>query len=99
MQFQSRAKTRDGFGQRSNTWTDTFKAWVRIEPLSGRELETAQAINNEVTHRVTMRYRTTVTTDMRGVYQGRIFNVLAVLDVETAHVALQLLCSEGLNQG
>jgi SPP1 family predicted phage head-tail adaptor len=45
---------------------------------------------------VTIRYRPGVTSAMRVRYQGRKFNILTVLDVEMAHVALELTCAEGL---
>ena len=97
--LQRRTSTNDTFGQQSTAWTTLRTSYAEIEPLTGRELETAQAINAEVTHRITLRYRSDITTALRITYQGRIFNVLSVLDIDTAHTALQLLCSEGLNQG
>lgn len=99
MTFQSRSTSKDTFGQQFTPWADVFTAWVQIEPLQGRELINAQAVNVETTHRVTLRYRAGVSSALRGVYQGRVFNVLNVIDPETAHIALQLLCSEGLNPG
>jgi SPP1 family predicted phage head-tail adaptor len=75
------------------------QVWGEINPLAGRELELAQAINAEVTHQVTLRYRPGVTVAHRLVYQGRIFNITNVLDVETRHRTLELACSEGLNNG
>lgn len=97
--IQQRATSTDSYGQQATTWADVLSCWAAIEPLDGRELLLAQAINAEVTHRLTVRYRTGITAAMRATYQGRLFNIHAVLDPDTAHVALQLLCSEGLNQG
>jgi SPP1 family predicted phage head-tail adaptor len=96
---QRSSGTPDSFGQASQTWTDLLQCWARIEPLSGRELVLAQAQSAEVTHLVEIMYRPTVTAAMRVVYQGRIFNVLSVIDPDMAHVTLELLCSEGLNKG
>ena len=97
--IQSRPTGRGILGDQSTAWTDLVKCWAGIEQLQGRELSLAQAINSEVTHKVTMRYRAGITAAQRVVYQGRVFNVLDVLDPETAHVALELMCSEGLNEG
>jgi len=91
--------TPNGFGQASQTWADVLSCWARIEPLSGRELELAQATHAEVTHLVEILYRPGITAAMRAVYQGRVLNVLSVIDPDTAHITLELLCSEGLNQG
>jgi SPP1 family predicted phage head-tail adaptor len=36
---------------------------------------------------------------MRVIYQGRVFDIQSVIDVDTQHRRLALMCSEGLNQG
>lgn len=97
--IQQRSSTPDSYGQQSGAWTDVVTCWAGIEPLTGRELLAAQAVNTENTHQVKLRYRTGITAAMRVVYQGRLFNILSVIDPDTAHVALHLLCSEGLTQG
>ena len=97
--LQQRSSTLDSWGQQVLTWVDVVTAWALIEPLEGRELVTAQALRAETTHKVTNRYRAGITTAMRIVYQGRIFNILSSLDDAMNHVMLQMLCSEGLNEG
>lgn len=97
--IQQRSTSKDTFGQESVTWSDRLSCWAKIEPLSGRELELGQAVASEVSHRVTVLYRAGITSAMRVLYQGRYFDIHGVLDVETAHVVLELLCGEGLNQG
>lgn len=97
--IQARDTTVDGFGQQAATWADVLSCWASIRPLSGRELLSAQAQVSETTHEIQIRYRSGITPANRVVYQGRVFNVLSVLDKDTKHKALTLLCSEGLNQG
>ena len=89
----------DSYGQRLQAWAPVCITWAAIEPLAGRELETAQAVYAEATIRVVMRYRTGIDTSMRVVYQGRLFNILEVRDTEMAHKALELLLSEGTTNG
>lgn len=97
--LQQRVATVDTFGQRSLTWVDVAPTWAEIAPLTGRELEAAQAIHSEVSHQVTIRYRPGVTAAMRAVYQGRFFQIQAVLDTDTRHEQMLLMCSEGTNDG
>ena len=99
MRFQRRSEAQDSYGQQAQTWADAFTSWVSIEPMSGRELMSAQAVNAETTHKVEMRYRPGVNSALRGIYQGRVFNILAVMDEDMAHKVLTLLCSEGLIRG
>lgn len=97
--IQTRASALDTFGQQIATWTDFLTCWASLESQSGKELMAAQAINAELTAMVTILYRASVTAAMRVLYQGRVLNIQSVIDPDTAHVALQLMCSEGLNQG
>ena len=97
--IQSRSSALDGFGQKVRAWTDLASVWADIQPLSGRELEVARAVQAEVTHQVTIRYRTGLSDLMRLVYQGRYFNVNSVIDTDTQHKQLLLLCTEGLDDG
>lgn len=97
--IEQRASARDAFGQQVTTWTTFATPFAKIEPLSGRELQLAQAVNAETSHKVTIRYRPGITTAMRAVYQGRYFNILSAMDLETAHVVIEMMCSEGLVDG
>ena len=97
--IQRRSTAVDAFGQQTTAWTDFLTCWASIEPMSGRELVAAQAVQSEVTHTLTIRYRPTVTAAMRALYQGRIFEIRAVQDPETAHVALAMMCTEGVSPG
>jgi SPP1 family predicted phage head-tail adaptor len=97
--LQRRATGMDADGQQLTTWSDVCTTWASIEPAAGRELLMGQAMQSEITHRVTIRWRTGVTSAMRVLYQGTPYNVHAVIDVEMRHHALELLCSQGLNQG
>ena len=82
--FQQRNTDKDSFGQQSTTWTDYLTARAEIEQLSGSELVSAQALMAETTHRITVRYRPSITASLRVIYQGRVFNVLSVIDEFTA---------------
>lgn len=97
--LQRREVAQDDYGQRSITWVDVATTFAEINPLSGRELELAQAIKAEVSHTITIRYRPNITSALRVVYQGRYFNIHAVMDVDMRHRTLELSCSEGLNDG
>ncbi len=97
--LQRRSTIQDGFGQRSTSWVDVATTYAEITPLSGRELELAQAIKAEVNHQITIRYRPNIDSSMRAVYQGKYYNIHAVIDVEMRHKTLELSCSEGLNDG
>ena len=83
-----------------NTTVGTIATvWGAIEPLNGRELFAAQAINSEITARIRIRYRAGVTTAMQIEHEGKTYNILSVIDPELRHMELQLMTSEGLSGG
>lgn len=97
--IQRRNTTQDTFGQAIPTWMDVVVCWAGIEPLAGRELVTAQAVNAEITHQVVIRYRTGITPAMRVLYGTRFFNILSILNVDERNRQLTLGASEGLTKG
>lgn len=102
--LQQRASTQDSFGAQDNTWTDVATLWAGINPMTGKELFAAQAVNTEITHVVKTRYQALfadpkAVAAMRLNYSGRIFNIHASMNVGEGNREVQLLCSEGLNTG
>ena len=99
VQIQARDTAQDGYGGHATTWTTiaTDNAW--IAPLQGNELLAAQAIHAEIKFDIIMRYRPELNAAKRIVYNGRPFNILAVLNEDERNRMLTLKCSEGLASG
>lgn len=92
--IQQRSVTRDDFGAESESWTTFSQLWAKVSPLSGQELEQAQAMHSETTHQVTIRYLVGITTEMRVQHAGRTLNILAVTNPDERNIQLELLCKE-----
>jgi SPP1 family predicted phage head-tail adaptor len=98
--IQQKTITTDAFGGAIETWSDmAVNVWASVEPLSGRELATAQSVYAETTVKITMRYLSSVIPAMRIVFEGRFYNIQSVVDVDMRHRELIILCSEGSNEG
>jgi SPP1 family predicted phage head-tail adaptor len=97
--IESRTTTKDTFGQALDTWTMVCTPYADMQPATGREMLAGEALVSQVSSVVEIRYRTDVTAAMRLRYAGRVLNIEAVIDVETRHERLHLMCSEGMNQG
>ena len=94
------ASTRDNMGGQVVSWVDQFPAWASDSPLSGRELMAAQQKHAEMTSRFRIRYRSEITQEWRIAFQGRIYDILEIIDVyEGAHRYLDILCQAGLRSG
>ncbi len=92
--------------RQTNQKTDTGKTLTRWPvfvdhfTLSAREFTSAQATQNEITTRITIRQRNDITPKCRILYRGKIFNIEGVLpDPDSGLEYLTLPCSEGVNDG
>ena len=104
LKIQSRSTTQDTFGGPSLVWTDVATVWAEIQPLTGRELESAQRMASEVSHQITVRYQSLFdnpqqVTQMRALYKARVFNIHSALHEDERRVKLILLACEGLDDG
>lgn len=107
--IQAPAAGRDDYGQAAEGWIDVFtdgdhKIYAAINPLSVRELFAAQAAQSEATAKVTVRYypalaNPTEVAKMRVVYGERVFNIAGSVNRNEGGRWVDLLCTEGLNNG
>jgi SPP1 family predicted phage head-tail adaptor len=93
--LQTETQTPDGAGGYALAWADVATVWVEIQPLSGSEVLAAGHLEGHVTHKVTLRYISGMTTDMRLLYGGRVFNVRSVMNVDERNRWTELLVEEG----
>ncbi|MDD2772991.1 MAG: phage head closure protein [Elusimicrobiales bacterium] len=93
---QARAAGVDTSGAPNGAWIDALggAVWAAIWPLRGKELYAAQQAMSQVETRIRIRYRSDITPQMRVAWQGRIFEILYVVDPELRHVTLDLMCRE-----
>lgn len=93
------AETRGQMGSQKKAWAPICQTWARVQPLSGRALEVAQALHAEVTVKVTIRYRADVDETCRVVYRGTNYAVQYVLNPDEQNRELQLYCTTGVSDG
>lgn len=94
IKIQAKTTTRDTNGQALEAWTDLHTVFGRIEPLSGRELLNAKAINPEIDHRITVRYVNGITAKNRIAFGSRVFQILSAICPEEKKAELQLMAKE-----
>lgn len=82
-------------GAMLTTWVPVATVWAAFEPLSAREFIAAQAVQSDVSVRVTVRYRPGVTPAMRLIHRGKTYNIVGVLeDKDSGREYMTLPCSE-----
>ncbi|KPK67833.1 MAG: hypothetical protein AMJ84_12260 [Acidithiobacillales bacterium SM23_46] len=94
IQLQTASSVRSRSGSKRKSYTVYATIWAAIEPLSGRELEQAHILNRELTHKVTIRYRSGVEAAHRVKFGARIFDVNASRNLFEQNRWLELLCKE-----
>ncbi len=88
--LQNVAFTSDGQGGQTETWTDTATIWAKIEPLKAWERMQAMQMQSPVTHKITIRYRSDVTSKSRIKFNDRIMWVKEVINKNEANTYLEL---------
>ena len=82
-------------GAMTTTWATDATVWAAVEPLSAREFVAAQAVQSNVSVRITVRYRPGITAAMRILHDGKVYGITGVLaDKDSGREYLTLPCSE-----
>ena len=92
--IQYQVKVPDGLGGFTVTWTDAATVWAAIWPVSASEAVQAQQAAMTITHRIRIRYRAVMKAEWRIAYAGMYFNIVSIIDPNTAHRWLDLMCKE-----
>lgn len=99
--IQRQAQSRDAAsGDVKVSWSDVATVWAAVEPLSVREFIAAQANQSQITARITIRYRSGLTADMRILHRDQVYNPQGWLaDPESGLEYLTSPCTAGVNDG
>lgn len=103
--FEVQAFEKDSDGADVSTWVPAFSMSPRmpcdVQPLSGRELIAAQAVQSRVSVRIRTRYRPGFDAVQRARSPGgTIYNIEAVIhDPDSGVNSVTLMCSAGVNEG
>ena len=92
--------TTDNYGGKTDNWqrvVDPYgEVWAAVEPLSARELIQAQQVNAEATIRGLMRYWDGLTTQHRLRHNGRVLEILSIVNRDDRNIQIELMCKEAV---
>lgn len=92
--WQYPAKTSDGMLGETVTWTTVCETWARILPKSAKEIRQSEQMTMNVTHTVRIRYRNPFLPSWRGLFRGRIFQIIGIVNPEEKNEWLDILVRE-----
>ncbi len=96
--IQEQATTQDAYGENTGTWSDVVDLYAWIAPVSGQEGVREDQTSNQITHRITIRWRSGITPRNRVTYNSRIFNIHSVRTIDEQAREMILDCVEMVGQ-
>lgn len=104
LQFQQKSTTQDALGQPQNVWTTVFTCRGEVSPISGWKKIESQAAQSEVTHVISVRYRTELQVPkavaaMRVLFGTRVFDLTDSMNQDERNCLVMLQAREGINNG
>jgi SPP1 family predicted phage head-tail adaptor len=93
--IESAARTPDGAGGATLAWSTFVSTFASIEPASARERWMGHQVEADVTHKITMRYQSGITSAMRVVFGARVFQIHGITNEDERSQWLHLACEEG----
>lgn len=74
--------------------------WAKVLPITGKINDSAPVKTNEITYRITIRYRTDILPDDEIVWRGRRLKITTPpIDIESRKCWLQFECKEAVQDG
>lgn len=83
----------NGDGQPVKAWNVLGTVWGSVEPLTGRELFSAQQVSARTTHKITLRARS-ISPKHRLIYGQRIFHLTSIANKSERDISLEIMAEE-----
>lgn len=98
--IQKNTKELDEYGEPlPATWTDVATVWGDVRHQSGLQTIKSGADVSIISASIRIRRRTDVTAGMRALVDGKVYDILAILDDVGGRVFSDLVVQLGANQG
>ena len=94
--IQNPVKTKQANGSVNITWNTFATLWAKVETLEGRSREAAQASWPKAENKITIQYKSGILPTMRVSFNGTIYSILNVNNVDMRNRELVLTCESGV---
>ena len=99
IEIQAPLEVRGEYGDILKTWQTHATVWANIRNISGKEYTVRGLDLAAVNTSIRIRLRRSITPQMRVLYRGEIYNIVAVLHDEARREHTDLVCQAGANDG
>ena len=76
------------------TWTTDETVYAKVDPISSRELYFAGKENAGMTHKITLRYNSSITNDKRFLFGSRVLQSTSVRNILERNRKMVCFCAE-----
>ena len=80
--LQAETQTQGATGEVTSTYATASTVWGSLRPLSGREMEQASQISEEITYRAEIRFYSGLTTEYRISHDSRTFEIANIMNYD-----------------
>jgi len=97
--FQRATITQDDLGEPDKTYTNLCTSWAMVQPLKGRERQSANETQSEIDTRIVTRSRTALAAlgpGDRATWNGRIYDIRSVIHRDHRRHEMEIMCVEHL---
>ena len=96
--FQRLTVANDTWGKSVPTWTDEITTSAAIWPIRSIERIESMKLDNELTHKIRIRYRSGITEKMRSKFKKknstRYFNIRSIINSDERDIYLEIMATE-----
>lgn len=90
--------TDNGSGGATVVWMKVCETWAKMRPARGVERIAHGQLTATTMETITIRYIAELDERWRLNFEGRLFNIRDIADLEERHIYLELSCEEGVAQ-
>ena len=94
--LQGPTRTADGAGGYTEAFTTKAQLYADIRPQNALESYRQGQLQEKVTHKITIRYRSDINASYKIVYESRTFHIKGIKNMRERDRFLELLCEEGV---
>ena len=90
--IQENIFSKDDYGGTKEIWMDFAAVWAYMKPLNGFDPYYMKQIDGKVSVNIEIRYIKGIKAGWRLIYEGKIYQIMELYDVENAHREITLIC-------
>ena len=92
--LQAETQSQGATGEVTSSYATDTTVWGSLSPVSGKELEQAKQISEEITYKAVIRYYSSLTSEYRILHDSRTFEIMNIQNFGERDIYQTLLLKE-----